>query len=98
MIALSECLRNHEDVRKQNRGIERETLQWLQGDFRGDRRRADHLKKRRLGFERTILRQIAASLTHHPEGRAIEFFAGTGGEEAFAGSHETKGRTSSIKH
>ena len=44
-VPLAHRLRNDEDVRKNNGGIERETAERLQGHFRGQFWRFDHLQE-----------------------------------------------------
>ena len=82
---MAEGLGDDEDVGKQNRCVDAgEPAQGLQCDFGCERGSLDHVEERRLSLERTIFRQVAAGLAHDPEGRAIKWLAGEGGEKAFA--------------
>ena len=74
-VALAERLGDHEDVGKQNRRIEGKALERLERDLGRDGRRANHFQEGGLGLQRTILRQITASLPHQPPGRAFQPFA-----------------------
>ena len=71
-----------EDVGKQNGGIQRETFQRLQGDFTGEFRRfAQAEKTAGAGAGFAVFGQIAASLTHHPNGRVGRGLAQQGAQE-----------------
>ncbi len=62
--------RSH-DVAKYNGRIERISAQWLEGDFRGNRRIPGHFDKRGTLFDPPVLGQIAPCLTHDPNRHAF---------------------------
>jgi hypothetical protein len=63
-------MRNDQDVREQDRGIEAEPPDWLQRDVDGELgREAEIEEARNLGPHRAIFRQIAAGLPHQPDRR-----------------------------
>jgi hypothetical protein len=86
-VGLAEGLGDDEDVGEEDSRIEGEAAERLERDLGGEGGSLHHFEKRRLRFERAILRQVTAGLAHHPERRALERLAGAGGEETFAGSH-----------
>ena len=81
-VALSQALRDHEDIAEQNGGIEPEPTDWLERHFRGQLRRLDHFEERVLLLQSAILRQGAACLAHQPNRRIIHRAAGAGLKKA----------------
>src|SRR5581483_5500611 len=68
--AAAECIRYHQDVGEDDRGIEAEAPDRLQGDLDGELRgEAEIEEAARFGADLAIFRQIAPGLAHHPERR-----------------------------
>ena len=71
--AQTERVRNRQDVGEQNRRIERVARERLQSDLARELRRHAELQEAAgARARRAVLRQIAAGLTHHPDGRAVD--------------------------
>jgi hypothetical protein len=65
-----ERVRHDEDVGKQDRRIEAEAADRLQGDLDGEVGIVAEVEEASGAFTRlAVLRQIAAGLAHHPDGR-----------------------------
>ncbi len=71
VIRLPEGLRHHQDVAEENRGVEIETSNRLQGHFGGQFGSLHQFEERMAFFELAILRQRPPGLTHQPDGRSI---------------------------
>src|SRR5476651_108304 len=84
MIRLSHRLGDNKNVAEQNRGVETETANRLQRNFRREFGRLDELQKSVFLLELAIFRQRAPGLTHQPYGRAIYRLAARGGKETLA--------------
>ena len=75
-------VRNREDVREQDRGIERIAIDRLQRDFAGDLGIGAHLEETAGARARgAILRQIAAGLAHQPDRPARRGLAQQGAQQ-----------------
>ncbi len=82
--ALPESVGQHEDVGEQDRRVEAEAPNRLQGRLDGEPRRVAKIEER--GCRRAqlpIFRQIASGLPHQPHRRAFLALAGERGEEGF---------------
>ena len=87
MVGLAEGFRDDQDVREDNRCIEGEALERLQGDLGGKFRGFNHFGKRVFLLQSAVFRQIAPGLTHHPDRGAVRGFASDGCEKAFTRGH-----------
>ena len=94
----AERQRDHQNIGKQDRGIETETPHRLQGHFRRQFGIKAEIEKA-AGFltHRTIFRQIPAGLPHHPDRRNRFACALPAREAAALSPHSQFGRASSIK-
>ena len=82
----AERVGNDQNVREDDRGVEIEAADRLQGDFGGEFRREAQIEKApRLGAHFAVFRQIAAGLPHHPDRRHRLAAAGKHLEERFFG-------------
>ena len=86
-----------EDVGEQDRGVELEALQRLQGDFAGELgvlRQAHEAAGALAGG--AVLRKVAAGLAHYPDRGGVGRFAAQGAQEAIVlqrGIHQINVRT-----
>ena len=75
-------MRNREDVRKQNGGVERKSIDGLQSDFARDLGIGAHLEKAAGPLpRRAVFRQIAARLAHQPNRPARRRFPQQGAQQ-----------------
>ncbi len=76
VTCLSERMRNHQNVREQDRGVEAEAPDRLQRHFgRQLGRKTEVEETAGLPRDRPILRKIAAGLPHHPDRRRASTLA-----------------------
>ena len=75
-----------EDVGEQDRRVQRETAQRLQGDFAGQFRGLGHGQEAAGGGAAgAVLGQVAAGLAHQPDGGAVHGLAAQGAQQAVVG-------------
>ncbi len=81
--AQTHCVGHGEDVGEQDRSVQPEAAQRLQGHLAGDLRVLGHAQEAAGGGARgAVLRQVAAGLAHQPDGRAVDGFALEGAQQA----------------
>ena len=78
----AERFERQQDVREDDRGVEREAAQRLQRDLDRQLRRLAQREEVDLLTQRAVLRQVAAGLAHDPQRRAIDRLAPARPEEA----------------
>ena len=83
---LAQCMGDHQNIRKQDRGIEAEPPQRLQGYLGCFFRVVAQVQKTACNLpDRTVFRQITASLAHKPDGRWADAFAVKRSDQRFYG-------------